>query len=167
MAKKADTNRKPGRPKTLERPIGPAEQDRIASLYLRHYPLTAIAEELGVSEHTVRHHLQKHVRPAWREQMAADLGADLAKTREIERAAWERHRETSDPADLAMAKWAVEHRAKVFGHYAAAKMSVQQGPAIRVCGQSPDQFDQETLTLLLERIQERRAYQQSLRNSLN
>ena len=87
MTRKQTTGRKPGRPKARERPIGPAEQERIASLYLRHCPLTAIAEELGVSERTIRHHLEKHIRPVWRAEMAADRHVDPAKTAGIERAA--------------------------------------------------------------------------------
>lgn len=162
MAKRKTPKRKPGRPKTRERLIGPAEREQISALYLRHCPVTAIAEKLGVSERTVRHHLETHIVPVWKAEMAAQLHIDLAKTAEIERAGWKRYEETGDPADLTLVKWSIEHRARIHGHSAPTKVNMQQQSEIRVAGMNPAEFNAETLTLILQKMEERRRYQAAI-----
>ncbi len=60
-----------------------------------------------------------------------------------------------------MVKWAIEHRAKIAGHYAPTKLDVGHKSEVRVAGQTPAEFNEETLKMLLERMDERREYEEA------
>ncbi len=154
--------RKPGRPRASQRPIGPAEQQQIASLYLRGWPATKIAVGLGVTERTVRHHLERNIRPIWRESPHADLEEDLRKVARIEEAARVTFRQTRDPRHLRHVKWAIEYRAKVFGHYASSRRKRGSHGEVRIGGRTPEQIDEDLLARILRRIADCRKRQRML-----
>ena len=151
--------RRQGRPKKGQSPLTPEVIDKIAQMYSRCRPEREIAREIGVDSSTVHACIVQQIRPIWREHMLEYLGEDLIKVREIETTAWEKYRASKDPADLTMAKWAIEHRAKVAGHFAPTKLDIKQHAQVRVAGKSPAEFDQETIEIILKGIIERRQYQ--------
>ncbi len=93
MAKRA--KRQPGKPRSTERAITPADRQQIADLWLQGRPVRAIADGLGVHHSTVQHHLDA-VRAEWcvDEQRRAD---QLAKVDLMERVAWERFQRSTKP----------------------------------------------------------------------
>ena len=151
--------RRPGRPRACQRPIGPAEQLRIARMYLRDTPMTKIASELGVTERSVRHHLERNIRPICRQSPHADLEEDLREVAAIEQAAWQQYHRTRDLEHLENVKWAIEYRAKVFGHYARSRHKVESQTEVRIAGRTPEQIDQELLARIVRGIAQRRSMQ--------
>lgn len=57
---------------------------------------------------------------------------------------------------LEIVKWAVEFRARVFGHYAPTRTHLSVDGEMRVAGKSPAEVDSEMVGRLLQQIQERR-----------
>lgn len=153
------TKRGRGRPKKGESPTTPEVVETIAEMSLQCYTRQEIANKVGLAKSTVTSIINNKLRPIWREHLWDHLNEDILKVEQIERAAHKRFRKTKDPADLAMAKWAIEHRAKIAGHFAPTKLDVKQHAEIRVAGKSPSEFDEETIQMILRGIQERRQYQ--------
>ena len=162
LSERETVKRKPGRPRASQRPIGPAEQQRIASLYLRGCPATKIALELGVTERTVRHHLERNIRPIWRESPYCDLEEDLRKVAFIEQAAWGLFRQTRDVRHLQNVRWAIVYRAKVFGYYASSRRKGVSHGEVRIAGRTFDQMDDDSLMRILRRIADCRKRQRML-----
>jgi len=94
---KPPRKRRPGRPPAGQRLIGPGELHRVAKLWGEGHPVLAIAEELGVSEGTIRGHIARHVLPAWREDLQTAKREQLAKLGHIERVAWAKFHESEGP----------------------------------------------------------------------
>lgn len=94
--KRSPVGRKSGRPKVQDRPIGPAEHLIIARGVLRNVPLIDLAVQLGVSEATIRFHLEHNIRPIWHHGMQRTAELELAKIDEVERTAWECFAKTLD-----------------------------------------------------------------------
>lgn len=84
-----------GHPRVKERAVGLAERLEIARLAIRHVPNTRIAEQLGISESTVRYHLENHIKPAWREAAGRTVTEELARIDLIERLCWEKFDESA------------------------------------------------------------------------
>lgn len=148
-----------GRPKKGESPLTPQVVDKIAQMYSRCRPEREIAKEVGVAHGTVHVCIEQRIKPVWRQKMQEHLGEDLVKVQEMEKAAWDKYEVSKDPADLAMARWAIEHRAKIAGHFAPTKLDMKQHAQVRIAGKSPDEFDRETIEIILQGIVERRQYQ--------
>jgi len=60
----------------------------IARLHLRHVPIGEIADQLGVAESTIRHHLDHNIVPVWRLAVVRIAEIELARIDELERIAW-------------------------------------------------------------------------------
>ncbi len=151
--------RQPGRPKKGETATTPAVIETISEMHLQCYTRREIAKKVGLHHSTVTSVIKTKLQPVYREHLWDHLQEDILKVAEIERAAHKRYRKTKDPADLAMAKWAIEHRAKIAGHFAPTRMDIKQHAEIRVAGKSPAEFDAETIQMILRGIEERRQYQ--------
>jgi DNA-binding transcriptional ArsR family regulator len=74
---------------------------------------------------------------------------------------------TGEVAWIHVLQWCIEHRARVHGHYAPTRHHVDMGGELRVAGMAPDEVDKEMLKRLMEKIAERRKYQEALRVSQN
>jgi predicted transcriptional regulator len=146
--------RKAGRPKKDEKIIGPAELELINRLWLRMVPMPKIAAQLGVDRTTVRHHIDKHLRPRWENELRSDLARDMAKAAQLEQAAWDAFEVSGETRDLEMAKWALEHRAKIAGHFAETRIQRSSELEVRVAGLTPAKFGAETMQLIAARIKD-------------
>lgn len=155
--KKTDGRAKgrPGRPPKGKSKVTPAVFEKIYDYHLLAMTVREIAKELGLGKSTVADTIKKRVGPVIKERLKETLEDDLAKTQSIERAGRKRYAETGDPDDLAMAKWAIEHRAKVAGHYSAPGASGVGVSDFRVAGKTAAEFDEETVAILFARIKER------------
>ncbi len=87
---KKPAKRRPGRPKRSEPVVTPAMILGIAEYWLKGWGTIRIGQEYGIDPTTVRHHLDKTVRPQWHEEMRSRLAEDMAKVDLVERTAWER-----------------------------------------------------------------------------
>lgn len=81
---------KSGRQKKLEKVIGEVELETIAELTLKRVPQFEIAKRLGVSQPTIVYHLEKTIRPRWKERMSRTIDDDAAAVDLLEKVAWER-----------------------------------------------------------------------------
>lgn len=63
---------------------------------------------------------------------------------------------------LEIVQWAIEFRAKVFGHFAPTRHHVDVGGQLRVAGLDPCQVDQAMLEKLLEKVAERRRHRAAI-----
>lgn len=159
----APSKRAPGRPAAGERVVGPEELARIEAMYLRRASLAAIAEALGVSERTVRHHVDTHLRPRWEAESQGALGEELARVQALEAAAWRAFETTAEAAWLHVVQWCVEWRSKVAGHYAPKQLRIDAGGAFRVAGASIAEVDRTMLARLAQRLAEQKRYETALK----
>lgn len=97
MAKAKKNNRKPGKPHSAQRVIGPAELVIIARMKLKHVPVPEIAELFGCDEKTIRHHYEHNIRPSFRHTLMRTAEEELARIDEIERIAWVRFDKSLEP----------------------------------------------------------------------
>jgi len=74
---------------------------------------------------------------------------------------------TGEVAWLQVIQWAIEFRARIFGHYAPTHHRVAMEGQLRVAGMSPSEVDQMMVKKLLERIEERRQHQAALGTGRN
>ena len=158
--------RRPGKPKRGEEVITREKLEVIASMYLRNVPVSKIAREFGVAAQTIDHHIDTKLRPLWREAMVVDAQQELAKVAELETEAWEHFSKTGDHTVLQNVRWAMEYRAKVTGLFIERREVTYKGE-IRICGRSPEEFDVETVDMILAEMGQRRAYQAALKARLN
>lgn len=100
MAKKPKVkpakNRKPGRPKRVDRVII-AERDygTIGDMHLTGHTDQEIAEHYGCENTTISHHLRKFIRPQWQEKSAVSVEDVIAELEAIKRLAWNQFRSDS------------------------------------------------------------------------
>jgi len=87
--------RKRGRPK--QPVITPEKLREIEELYLRGETGPAIAERLGVHHNTIYGHLDRTIRPAWRELQNRSVEEQIEKIRHLRRTAWRRFDESINP----------------------------------------------------------------------
>lgn len=156
------TKRGPGRPAAGERVVGPTELARIEAMYLRRASLAEIAAALGVSERTVRHHLDTHLRPRWEGESQGALGEELARVQALEASAWKAFETSGEAAWLHVVEWCVDWRAKVFGHYAPKRLRIDAAGAFRVAGASIAEVDRTMLARLAERVAAQKRYEAAL-----
>lgn len=164
---KKKAKRKPGRPPRGEEAVTPEVLEIIAQLFLRGVGVRAIGRKVGVDVGTVIHHLEKKLKPIWREAMVIEAEVELAKVAKLEIKAWAHFEETGDLAALQNVRWAMEYRAKVGSLYADQRLTLTHAGEIRLAGKSPDAFDQDTMGIILEGIKQRRTLQEALRGSRN
>ena len=74
---------------------------------------------------------------------------------------------TGEACWLDIVRWSIEHRAKIAGLYAPERHRVEHSGEIRVAGQSPEEFDAETIRLLMERIKERQVTAEAVKARWN
>lgn len=129
------TGKPRGRPRV--RIIGPAELEEIAHLYLRGQSTYAIAEKFGVSRENIQNHIDRHLRPLWKERANKTVDDLRAEIQEIKEENWLRYQE-SKAESLADARWALEQEAKLGGHYAPEKHQHDVGGAFRAAGVTPE-----------------------------
>ena len=84
--------RKPGRPK--QPVITPEKLREIEELYLRGETGPAIAKKFGVHHNTIYGHLERTIRPAWRELQNRSVEEQLEKIRHLRRTAWRKFDES-------------------------------------------------------------------------
>lgn len=153
----------PGRPKKGQAVITPQDLLVIGRDYLRGVSQIELAQRYGVNPKTICEHIQRHVRPVWQQHVGADLDADLARVAEIEREAWERYSNGGTKEDLADVWHAIEHRAKIFGFYAAKKHDVRGGAdAPRVAGLTPAEYAEWALNRIVDKAKELRARDEAM-----
>ncbi len=199
--------RKAGRPQ--KRLVTPEMVERIARLWFQGWTHREIGRAVGgISGATVEYHLDKTIKPMWAAGAALDVQTELAKVAYLERIAWQKFWQSSnpeirkkiakrachsrdkqpvkdeleaagvpleliersvtkitkvgEPAWLEIVKWCCDYRAKIGGLYAAQRHEISTQTDIRVAGMRPEEFDQETFVLLLQRIEERRQYREQI-----
>ncbi len=93
---------------------------------------------------------------------------ELTKTGKVAKKTIEmvRTKRTGEVVWLDIVKWAIEFRCKLTG-LMIDRHEIKHSGGIRLAGQAPDEFDKNTMGLLLERIAERRRYQEAIRTRLN
>ncbi len=134
-----------GRPKKGESPKTPEVAQKIGELFLKGATFGQIASEVGLDKAGVWHHVHDEVQPELRKSEHCDLEADLKETKKLATTAWKAFGASKDLDDLALAKWAIEHRAKIFGHYAPTKQKIETQDEIRIAGMSAADLDAEIL----------------------
>ncbi len=87
---KRPARRNPGRPKTSERPVTPERLEQIADRWLAGWSHRKIAEEIGVDPSVISYHLEKSIKPAWKEKLHRGAEIELAKIDNLEAIAWGR-----------------------------------------------------------------------------
>jgi len=152
-----------GRPKKGERIIGPAELEEINRQWLRRVPLRTIADGLGVAKQTIHEHINRHLKPRWEKELRADLARDMAECEQIAAAAWASFASTGEVKDLELAKWCLEHKAKIAGHFSSTVIRHEGETEVRVAGMSPAEFGAETLLMIKTRAKEARDYEERTR----
>lgn len=178
MAEKK-TGRPRGRPKASEKAVGPGEHAEMASMFLRGKSVRQIAGALNLSRGTVQHHLENHVKPAWRVGMQRMAFYEIAKIDELERYAWEMLERSERPiiknrlknpgsaetertiettgreADEKWARliaWCISERCKIAGHYAAHRIKVDVGGELRVANRSREDVSEELMMRVAEKV---------------
>lgn len=160
------TKRKPGKPKRGKEVITREKLEVIASLYLQNVSLTKIAKKFGVTPRTIQHHVDTKLKPVWRETMIVDLQQELAKVAKLEAEAWQHYKDKGDHTVLQNVRWAMEYRAKVGGLIIDRREVTVKG-TIRIAGQTPEEFDAQTVDMILEDMGQRHKYQAALSARLN
>jgi len=181
-----EKKRKPGRPKRGEELATPEKLEEIARRYLQGESYVSIGKAVGLRWEIVRHHLEKNIRPRWREHPPAMLEEELQKLRVLEQVAWAKFKESEKPTSIQKMKeeirpkhtvntlekiigtrtgeatwlhvveWCMEHRAKLLGLFAEAKVRIRLEDTYRVAGQSAAEMDAAMMKRLEERIEERK-----------
>jgi hypothetical protein len=116
-----------------------------------------LAAELKCSRSTVTYWVRTAIKPELAAHAKIELGEELAKVQLLESQAWRAFEKTGRQSFLTTIAWCCDYRARV-GALVVQRHSIEHGGGIRVCGQRPDQFDEETVGLILQRIEDRRAY---------
>src|SRR3569623_2917415 len=90
--RKRSTSRQRGRPPRSVAAMTPASLHEVGRQILSGRSIVAVAASFGTDESTIRYHLERTIKPAWREGMdeALDLSIEVARVDEIERVAYER-----------------------------------------------------------------------------
>jgi hypothetical protein len=139
---KAPTKRKGGSNRPAVRPavriIGAKQLREIERMLLDGLSTYAIAERLGVARETIDGHVERHIRPWWRQQAARSSDQLKAEVQRVKEENWKRYRK-SPIVGLADVRWAVEQEAKLGGFYAAEKHEVSGAGEFRAAGQSPQE----------------------------
>lgn len=96
MAKKKRTTGKAPRKKPTPAnvtapppPVAPDQMERIGVLWLQQWSVPRISAVLGVTDATVRYHLENSILPVWQNAMLRNVEIELARVDLIERIAWE------------------------------------------------------------------------------
>ena len=163
---KSNGKRGPGAPSRGQEIITPEVLQQIASLHLRNVTMAKIGEKFGVSAQTIHHHIETKLRPFWREAMIVDAQEELAKVAQLEAAAWEHYEKEGDHSVLQNVRWALEYRAKLAGLFIERRELTVKGE-IRIAGRSPEEFDAETVDMILDDMGKRHAFQAALKARLN
>ena len=143
----------------------PKKLQEMGAKYLRGASMQSLADEYGVAIPTIWRHINRHIRPIWQQSIAAGLDADLARVGQIEAEAWKRYEESGEKEDLADAWHAIEHRAKIFGFYAAKKFEHKQEGA-RVAGLTPHEYAQRLLGRIMDKAEELRKRDEAMGREL-
>ena len=142
---KGKSKRKGGRPKKGQSPWTPEVAQRVGEMFLKGASYGEIAAQTGMDKHTVWDRVQSGIQPELRKSEHCNLEADLKETKKLATAAWEAFRKGKDLKDLDLARWAIEHRAKIFGHYAPTKQKIETQDEVRIAGMSAADLDAEIL----------------------
>lgn len=180
------TRRQAGRPLGGEEIVTPEVLERIGDLYLRGGTLRNIAEAVDVSKRTIEHHLEHSIKPLWQSELIVNAREQLARVEYLYRIAWERFESSStkNPQDelamvpfmgifdklkrhgevqwLDVVKWCIDYTAKIGGLYAAKRVRLESSGGLRVAGKTPSEVDAETVGIILERMKQRRSYQEAV-----
>ena len=141
-------------------------------MFLKGATYGEMATATGMDKHTVWDHVRDHVQPRLANSEHCNLEDDLRRTKDLEEAALEAFTlsckpEFKGPRDtrlLELAKWAIEHRAKIFGHYAPTKVKDVTQDDVRIAGKSPSELDEEVVADIFRAINEKRLAQLALKN---
>ena len=122
-----------------------------------------LCEEIAKIDHVERIAWQKFHEsesPQTRDRVKSALsegGADLEVVEQV----FTSVKRTGEPVWLNIVQWCIDARARFLDYEAPRTIKVQN--EYRVAGKSPDKVNEEMMRRLLERIAERKVYEQSLR----
>jgi len=130
--------------------------------------LREIGAELGIPHNTVLFHLQKTIRPAWRERTNRGVEQVLAKLDRCYRHAWQmlleeaeglsdEARAVSRPGSVGWLQLALDclrEEAKLLGLYSAKKAKVEEEEGFRIAGMSTEELDKKMMALILKKVKE-------------
>lgn len=106
--------RKPGRPKKTERPITPEILQEIGRQFLRGKSARQIALAIEVTENAVRHHLERTLKPLWRNSIQFDASIEIARADEVICLAFEGYDRSLRPSAKNRQKYSAEQiKAKI------------------------------------------------------
>lgn len=114
----------------------------------------ALIEKIGFER------FQKSTEPKTRRQIERALRKGGAKPQIVKRVL-ERTTRTGEACWIELAKWCVEQRAKIFGHYAPEKHQIVEG-APRFAGRPAGEVVKEQMSLLAKKAQELYDYEQQV-----
>ena len=160
--KKVGKRRGRGRPKKGESPKTPEVAQKIGEMFLKGATFGEIAKEVGLNKSVVWRHVQDEVQPELRKSEHCNLEADLKETKKLATTAWSVFKKSGNVKDLDLAHWAIEHRAKIFGHYAPTTQKIKLPDEVRIAGKTPAELDDEILTDILRTMAATRLAQQAL-----
>lgn len=169
---KEKAKRKGGRPKKGQTPWTPEVALRVGEMFLKGSTYGQMAAATGMDKHTIWDHVREDIQPELRKSAHNNLEDDLRRTRDLEQFALEcyalsgdpKKGERRDPKLLELARWAIEHRAKIFAHYPPTRHRVETKDEVRIAGMSPAELDEEVMADIFHAINERRMAQQALEN---
>jgi hypothetical protein len=152
---KQPAKRTAGPPPSGKRPLSPEVSKRVASAWLRGESLTAIAEQTGTHRSALARHIDAHILPVFRSELAGEALRITGLLKEAARVAWLRVLEDrSDSDSLKLFCWACDNMLSISGAHAPLKLDVQQ--QYRVAGQPPAQLEASMLDRLARRIEDLR-----------
>ena len=157
-------------PEKAKRVVGPEELIAIETGVLEGKTLRQIGAELGIAHTTLFGHLQRTIRPAWREKTGSSIEELLARLRACYRHAWKKltmavwDKEVGRPditkpgssAWLAQAVDCLKEEAKLLGHYKPTTVHVDEDE-FRMAGMTNEELDAKMMKRLMTKVNERRA----------
>jgi hypothetical protein len=146
------STRGPGAPRAGEAPLTPAVSKQIARLWLIGTSLTEIAEQTGTHLSALSRHIDGHILPVFRSELAGEALRITGLLREAARISWQRVVEDRDDANsLRLFSWSVDNLLSISGAHAPVKLDVSQ--TYRVAGKRPEAIESEMLDRLAHKIE--------------
>ena len=152
--RKKKSKRGPGNHQT-DAPLTPQVSKQIAAAWLIGTSLGEIAERVGVHKSALSRHVERHLVPVFRSELAGEALRITGLLREAARVAWQRVLADRDDANsLRLFSWSVDNLLSISG--ARSPLRIDVGTEYRVAGQSAQQLETSMLSRLATRIEDLR-----------
>lgn len=100
--------RRPGRPRTDERPITPEILERISDMWIRGYSLGEIAKQIHVTKRCVAYHVKRHAVPTIEANINSSAKLEVARLDALQAEAWRAYRDHRPVEKIVETKEAID-----------------------------------------------------------